>query len=116
MALTSSTQIIFVPKYRKGRCGRANITTTELDMDNDWIVDTGATNKANSGFIVPKDIPSNSWLRRGIDFEPNRHGIKPGRHWDGINRSNGREKQLSLRANEKKAIERKAYLWSISDM
>ncbi|KAK9667898.1 hypothetical protein RND81_13G018900 [Saponaria officinalis] len=69
-----------------------------------------------SGFIVPQDIPSHSWLKRGLDFEPNRYGIKPGRHWDGVNRSTGYEKQLFKRTNEKRATDREAYLWSVSDM
>uniref|UniRef100_A0A2N9EFJ4 BUD13 homolog n=1 Tax=Fagus sylvatica TaxID=28930 RepID=A0A2N9EFJ4_FAGSY len=37
-----------------------------------------------SGFIVPQDIPNNSWLKRGLDALPNRYGIRPGRHWDGV--------------------------------
>ncbi|KAH9616805.1 hypothetical protein KSS87_021755 [Heliosperma pusillum] len=65
-----------------------------------------------SGFIVPQEIPSHSWLKRRLDFEPNRYGIKPGRHWDGVNRSNGYEKQLFKRTSEKKATELEAYLWS----
>ncbi|KAL9242720.1 hypothetical protein vseg_016694 [Gypsophila vaccaria] len=69
-----------------------------------------------SGFIVPQEIPSHSWLKRGLDYEPNRYGIKPGRHWDGVNRSTGYEKQLFKRTNEKRATEREAYLWSVSDM
>ncbi|KAL2901566.1 BUD13-like protein [Bienertia sinuspersici] len=69
-----------------------------------------------SGFIIPQDIPTHSWIKRGLDYEPNRYGIKPGRHWDGVNRSNGYEKQLFKRTNEKRATEREAYLWSVSDM
>ncbi|RWW41576.1 hypothetical protein BHE74_00052933 [Ensete ventricosum] len=77
-----------------------------------------------------KPFARTSWLKRGIDFPPNRYGMKPGRHWDGVDRSNanqvyivlilwvieGFEKESIKRQNEKRATEREAYLWSVSDM
>ncbi|KAL8537709.1 hypothetical protein ACS0TY_012743 [Phlomoides rotata] len=69
-----------------------------------------------SGFIIPQEIPSHSWLRRGLNAAPNRYGIKPGRHWDGVDRSTGYENELFKRMNEKKATEAEAYLWSVADM
>ncbi|XP_019170027.1 PREDICTED: BUD13 homolog [Ipomoea nil] len=79
--------------------------------------DLGADDKMKeSGFIIPQEIPPQSWIRRGLDAAPNRYSIKPGRHWDGVDRSNGYEKQMFKRMNEKQATERVAYLWFVADM
>ncbi|XP_068668057.1 uncharacterized protein [Aristolochia californica] len=69
-----------------------------------------------SGFVIPQSIPSHSWIKRGIDPPANRYGIRPGRHWDGVDRSTGYEKEMFKRQNEKRATERESYLWSVSDM
>ncbi|KAF0305299.1 BUD13 [Amphibalanus amphitrite] len=47
---------------------------------------------------------------------PNRYSIWPGYRWDGVDRSNGFEKQLFLRRNAKKARDIDAYKWSTEDM
>ncbi|XP_012277242.1 BUD13 homolog isoform X2 [Orussus abietinus] len=49
-------------------------------------------------------------------FMPNRFGIKPGHRWDGVDRSNGYEKQWFEAQNAKKAIQEEAYKWSTADM
>ncbi|KAF5197956.1 Pre-mrna-splicing factor cwc26 [Thalictrum thalictroides] len=56
------------------------------------------------------------WIIKRIEATSNRYGIRPGRHWDGVDRSNGIENEYFKRKNEKQATEREAYLWSVSDM
>ncbi|XP_073052269.1 uncharacterized protein [Primulina eburnea] len=79
--------------------------------------DLGESEKMKeSGFIIPQEIPSHSWIKRRLEAAPNRYGIKPGRHWDGVDRSNGYEKEMFKRTNEKRATEMEAYMWSVSEM
>lgn len=44
------------------------------------------------------------------------YGIKPGRHWDGVDRSNGFEAQLFKRQNELKWRDAQAYMMAQEDM
>jgi pre-mRNA-splicing factor CWC26 len=56
-----------------------------------------------SGFSVPQQVPEHSWIRRGVQALPNRYKIKPGRHWDGVHRSNGFEHKFVFQYQHKKA-------------
>ncbi|XP_052259313.1 BUD13 homolog isoform X8 [Dreissena polymorpha] len=47
---------------------------------------------------------------------PNRFGILPGYRWDGVNRSNGFEKQVYAKQAETRATADAAYKWSVEDM
>ncbi|KAF5458113.1 hypothetical protein F2P56_022171 [Juglans regia] len=67
-----------------------------------------------AGFVVPQDIPVHSWLKRGLDAALNQYGIRPGRHWAGVERGNGFEKGLFKRTNKRRrATETEANLWSV---
>jgi pre-mRNA-splicing factor CWC26 len=56
-----------------------------------------------SGFRIPQEVPAHSWMRRGVGAPPNRFGIKPGRHWDGVDRGTGFEQEMFKAKNDRRA-------------
>jgi len=48
-------------------------------------------------------------------FEPNRHGIRPGYRWDGVDRGNGFEKKWFAARNKKKDIANLEYQWQMDE-
>ncbi|KXZ42765.1 hypothetical protein GPECTOR_119g396 [Gonium pectorale] len=69
-----------------------------------------------SGFKIPQEIPPYSWITRKVAAPANRYNIRPGRHWDGVDRSTGFEKELFAHQNTRAAKELEARLWSMGDM
>ncbi|KAB8070566.1 Pre-mRNA-splicing factor of RES complex-domain-containing protein [Aspergillus leporis] len=48
-------------------------------------------------------------------FQPNRYGIRPGHRWDGVDRSNGFEKEWFAARNRKNRLETLDYQWQMDE-
>ncbi|GAD92861.1 hypothetical protein NFIA_030300 [Paecilomyces variotii No. 5] len=48
-------------------------------------------------------------------FQPNRYGIRPGHRWDGVDRSNGFEKEWFAARNRKQRIGELEYQWQMDE-
>ncbi len=63
-----------------------------------------------------QEVPPHSWLRRRIGPPVNCCDIRPGRHWDGVDRSNGFEGDTCKTRNELTAGGETAYMWAQQDI
>ena len=66
--------------------------------------------------MAAQEVPPHSWLRRRMGPPVNRYNIRPGRHWDGVDRSNGFEANMFKTRNELAARGETAYMWAQQDM
>ena len=66
--------------------------------------------------MIPQEVPPHSWLKRGAADPGNRYNLRPGRHWDGVNRSTGFEKEMFRSLAARQANEPEARAWAQSDM
>ena len=65
---------------------------------------------------MPQGVPPHSWLKRKLGQPINRYSIRPGRHWDGVNRSTGFEDKYFKTMNERKYSDQQAKAWGQEDM
>ena len=80
------------------------------------LVAANAEAMKKSGFVIPLEVPPHSWLRRNLGPPLNRYSIRPGRHWDGVDRSNGFEREMFKSQNAQRARQQEAFYMGQEDM
>ncbi|ORX99468.1 hypothetical protein K493DRAFT_279626 [Basidiobolus meristosporus CBS 931.73] len=74
-------------------------------------------NDPAAGFLTKSKKSKTKWpVYQGPPAPPNRFGIPPGYRWDGVDRSNGFEKEFFQRKYSKNSMAEEAYKWSTEDM
>lgn len=84
---------------------------------NEEMKDRGRWNDPAAQFLTKKKegkSVTGKPLYKGSNA-PNRYGIRPGYRWDGVDRSNGFEKQYFAKKNERESIKNLKYMWQMDE-
>ncbi|RAH41535.1 putative cell cycle control protein (Cwf26) [Aspergillus brunneoviolaceus CBS 621.78] len=92
--------------------------TAEDDELNDELKARQRWNDPAAQFLTKTAGPGTSVTGKPLykgAFQPNRYGIRPGHRWDGVDRSNGFEKEWFAARNRKGRLEALDYEWQMDE-
>ena len=84
---------------------------------NEELKEKSRWNDPAAGFIAKKaqrKSVSGKPMYKGAAM-PNRHGIRPGHRWDGVDRGNGFEKEYFAAQNKKRNLKELDYAWQMDE-